>query len=78
MTASVVVILVLPMVLTDSRHWSAVAGHATPYQAWLRLVSVGHSPTVFPWTTGGAWTVYVVWALAAAMLAVTGVHRRDQ
>ncbi|WP_455362071.1 ABC transporter permease [Streptomyces sp. SYSU K21746] len=78
MTASVVVIFVLPMVLTDGRHWSAVAGHAMPQQAWLRLVAVDHSPTAFPWTTSGAWTVYAVWALAAAALAVTSVRRRDQ
>jgi hypothetical protein len=31
-----------------------------------------------PWWTGGAWTVYAVWALAAAAVAVTVVHRRDQ
>nr|WSX48248.1 ABC transporter permease subunit [Streptomyces sp. NBC_00974] len=78
MTASVVVILVLPIVFTDGRHWSAVAGHATLYQAWLRLVEVGSPQTDFPWTTGGAWTVYAVWALTAAVLAVTGAQRRDQ
>ncbi|WP_327673022.1 MULTISPECIES: ABC transporter permease subunit [unclassified Streptomyces] len=75
---SVVVILVLPVVLTDDRHWSAVAQHALPYPAWLRLVEVGDSPTLFPWTTGGAWTVYAVWACAACAIAVTSVHRRDQ
>ncbi|MFI1352822.1 ABC transporter permease subunit [Streptomyces sp. NPDC020898] len=78
MIASVVVILVLPLVFTEGRHWSAVAGHATLYQAWNRLTEVGHSPAAFPWTTGGAWTVYGVWALTAAALAVTSVHRRDQ
>ncbi|OKK16270.1 ABC transporter permease [Streptomyces sp. CB00455] len=78
MTASVVVILVLPIVLTDGRHWSAVAGHATLYQAWSRLVEVGSRQTDFPWTTGGAWTVYAVWALTAAVLAVTSAQRRDQ
>lgn len=78
MIASVVVILVLPLVLTDGRHWSAVAGHATLYQAWLRLVEVGSPQTDFPWTTGGAWTVYAVWALTAAILAVTSAQRRDQ
>ncbi|MER7110925.1 ABC transporter permease subunit [Streptomyces sp. NPDC000229] len=77
-TASVVVLLVLPMVLTDGRHWSAVAGHALPYQAWLRLVAVDDAPTTYPWTTGGAWTVYAVWALVSAAVAVTGVRRRDQ
>ncbi|MFG2296160.1 ABC transporter permease [Streptomyces sp. NPDC048603] len=78
MVASVLVILVLPTVLTDGRRWSAVADHAMPLQAWVRLTAVGHAPTAFPWTTGGAWTVYAVWALAAAVLAVAGVYRRDQ
>jgi hypothetical protein len=78
MITSVVVILVLPLFLTDDRHWSAVAGHTLPYRAWLRLVDVDHSPITFPWTTGGAWTVYAVWAGAACAVAVAGVHRRDQ
>lgn len=78
MITSVVVILVLPLVFTDGRHWSAVVRHTLPYPAWLRLVEVGDSPTLFPWTTGGAWTVYVVWACAACAIAVTSVHRRDQ
>ncbi|MEU5719082.1 ABC transporter permease subunit [Streptomyces sp. NPDC020403] len=78
MIAAVAVILVLPIVFTEGRHWSAVAGHATLYQAWLRLVEVGPRQTDFPWTTGGAWTVYAVWALTAAVLAVTSAQRRDQ
>lgn len=45
---------------------------------WLRLVEDGDPPTLFPWTTGGAWTVYAVWACAACAIAVTSVHRRDQ
>ncbi|WP_405818561.1 ABC transporter permease subunit [Streptomyces sp. NBC_00838] len=77
MIAAVAVILVLPIVFTEGRHWSAVAGHATLYQAWLRLVEVGPRQTDFPWTTGGAWTVYAVWALTAAVLAVTSAQRRD-
>ncbi|OSP39351.1 ABC transporter permease [Streptomyces sp. 13-12-16] len=75
---SVMVILVLPLVFTDGRHWSAVVRHTLPYPAWLRLVEVGDSPTLFPWTTGGAWTVYAVWACAACAIAVTSVHLRDQ
>ncbi|MFI0357419.1 ABC transporter permease subunit [Actinomadura sp. 9N407] len=78
MIVAVMVILVLPIVFSDDRHWSAVAGHALPYQAWLRLVAADPAPTAFPWTTGGAWTVYAVWALAAAVLTVISVHRRDQ
>ncbi|WP_078626431.1 ABC transporter permease subunit [Streptomyces sp. NRRL S-241] len=78
MIAAVVVILVLPLAFTDGRHWSAVAGHATLYQAWSRLVQVGSPHTDFPWTTGGAWTVYAVWTLTAAVLTVTSAQRRDQ
>ncbi|XVQ07353.1 ABC transporter permease subunit [Spirillospora sp. CA-255316] len=80
MIASVGVIVVLPIMVTDDRYWSAVVGHALPFEAWLRLVAVDLTPppTPFPWTIGGAWTVYTVWALAAAALAITSVHRRDQ
>ncbi|MFF8815536.1 ABC transporter permease subunit [Streptomyces pactum] len=78
MITSVVVTLVLPLVFTDGRHWSAVVRHTLPYPAWLRLVEVGDPPTLFPWTTGGAWTVYAVWACAACAIAITSVHRRDQ
>lgn len=78
MIASVLVVVVLPLVFTDGRRWSAIADHAMPFQAWIRLTAVGHTPTAFPWTTGGAWTVYAMWALVATVLAVAGVHRRDQ
>ncbi|QKW10005.1 ABC transporter permease [Streptomyces sp. NA04227] len=75
---TVVVVLVLPLFLTDGRRWSAVAGHTLPYKAWLRLVDIHYAPPAYPWSTGGAWTVYAVWACAAVVLAVVGVHRRDQ
>ncbi|MEU9418136.1 hypothetical protein [Streptomyces sp. NPDC048272] len=42
------------------------------------LVEVGSPQTDFPWTTGEAWTVYALWALTAAVLAVTSAQRRDQ
>jgi hypothetical protein len=47
-------------------------------RAWLKLVDVAPGRTPFPWTSGGAWTVYAVWALAATALAIAAVHRRDQ
>ncbi|MGY0059016.1 ABC transporter permease [Streptomyces sp. LZ34] len=78
MIASFLVLLVLPMVLTDGRHWSATASHATVLQAWRRLVAVDYKVLHYPWTIGGAWTVYAVWALAAAAITVGSVHRRDQ
>lgn len=78
MVATVGVVLLLPIVFSDDRHWSAVAGHATLYQAWSRLVEAGPRRTDFPWTTGGAWTVFAMWALTAAVLAVNSAQRRDQ
>ncbi|UCM87951.1 ABC transporter permease subunit [Streptomyces marincola] len=79
MVATVVCVLLLPLALTDGRHWSAVAGHALPYRAWLRLTDVPYAPeaTPFPWTVSGAWTVYAGWACAACVLAVAAVRRRD-
>ncbi|MGW3403748.1 ABC transporter permease [Streptomyces zhihengii] len=76
----VVVLLLLPLLLTDDRHLSAVLGHALPYRAWLRLTDIPYGPEglVHPWSATGAWTVYALWALVAAAVAVTAVHRRDQ
>ncbi|MDQ0947562.1 ABC-2 type transport system permease protein [Streptomyces phaeochromogenes] len=78
MTASVVILLLLPLAFSADRHWAAVAGHALPAGAWTRLVDVDQQQVAYPWTLTGAWTVYVVWALATAAVAVTSVQRRDQ
>ena len=84
--SSVLILLMLPIVFTDSRHWAAVIDHALPFSAWMRLVDTlydpnggayAHAPS-HPWTITGAWTVYTLWALAAATLTVISVHRRDQ
>jgi ABC-2 type transport system permease protein len=76
----VALLLVLPLIVTDSNYWSALLAHAQPYPAWLRLVAVPYSPdgTRFPWTAAGAWTVFAVWALLAPLVAVAVAHRRDQ
>jgi ABC-2 type transport system permease protein len=83
---SVVILQMLPIVVSDTRYWAAVIDHALPFEAWMRLVDVaydprsiayGHSPA-HPWTIAGAWTVYALWALAAATITVASVHRRDQ
>lgn len=76
----VALLLVLPLVLSDDRYWSAVVGHAMPVSAWTRLVDLRYDPSAvpFPWTTTGAWAVYGLWATVAAVVAVCAVHRRDQ
>ncbi|WP_330240602.1 ABC transporter permease subunit [Streptomyces sp. NBC_00525] len=79
--ACVVVLLLLPMILSDRRHPTAVLRHTLPFSAWDRLrdVAVPQPPSeLFPWSEAGAWTVYALWALAAGAVAVYAVHRRDQ
>ncbi|MFD6076447.1 ABC transporter permease [Streptomyces hydrogenans] len=74
---AVVLLLFLPMVLSEERWLTAVLGHATPFRAWQRLAGEGLA-TPFPWTTGGAWLVYGGWAVGAVVVAVLTVRRRDQ
>ncbi|MCI3934463.1 ABC transporter permease [Streptomyces sp. AN091965] len=75
---SVVTLLILPVVFTSDRYWSAVVSHTMPLEAWQRLTQPHTFVTPFPWSTGGAWTVYAVWTAAAVLITVAGVHRRDQ
>ncbi|MEV6202247.1 ABC transporter permease, partial [Streptomyces sp. NPDC051771] len=74
---AVVVLLVLPMVLSEERRPTAVLAHATPFRAWHRLAEDG-AVGPYPWTTGGAWLVYGAWAVASVLVTVVVVRRRDQ
>ncbi|MGW7308454.1 ABC transporter permease [Streptomyces sp. NPDC054835] len=76
--SSVVLLLVVPAVISEKRHWSAVLAHLQPQKAWQRLLQIGDWPAPFPWTVGGAWLVYGAWALAAAAVTVFSVQHRDQ
>ncbi|MFI1486194.1 ABC transporter permease subunit [Streptomyces sp. NPDC020747] len=78
MTASVVILLLLPLVFSADRYWAAVVDHALPAGAWIRLVDVDQQAVAYPWTLTGAWTVYALWALTTAAVAVLSVQRRDQ
>ncbi|MEW1722505.1 ABC transporter permease [Streptomyces sp. NPDC093109] len=73
------VLLLLPTLVNERDRWTAILLHALPRGAWDRLTELGVSPVpvVHPWTTGGAWTVYVVWAVVSAAVTVVAVHRRD-
>ncbi|MGW0533392.1 ABC transporter permease [Streptomyces sp. NPDC003032] len=77
MVATFVLLLLLPMVLSDDRYWTAVVGHAMPYKAWLRLAGTGDVQALYPSTAAGAWIVLAVWPLAAVAVAVLAVDRRD-
>jgi hypothetical protein len=78
-SASFVILLVLPLLIRDGSHLSAVIAHALPYDAWNRLVAVPYPPagTAYPWTVTGAWIVFAVWAVVAAVLTVTTVQYHD-
>ncbi|WP_030758008.1 ABC transporter permease subunit [Streptomyces griseus] len=76
--ASVAVLLILPMMLGERRYVTAVLAHGTPVHAWRRLAWQGPFEPPFPWTQGGAWTVYALWAVGAAAVTVAAVRRRDQ
>ncbi|MFI6420319.1 ABC transporter permease [Streptomyces sp. NPDC050842] len=73
------VLLLLPALVDDRSRWSATFLHALPQGAWRRLTQVGDSPVPveYPWTAGGAWTVYAAWSLGAAAVALIAVNRRD-
>jgi hypothetical protein len=76
---SFVILQVLPLIIRDGSHLPAVIAHTLPFEAWNRLVAVPYHPhaTAYPWTVTGAWIVLAAWALAAVILAVTTVQRRD-
>ena len=76
---SIVILQVLPLLIHAGGHLSAVIAHALPFEAWLRLVTIPYhaAGTSYPWSLTGAWITFAVWALAAAVLAVTMVQRRD-
>ncbi|GHC88754.1 ABC transporter permease [Streptomyces flavofungini] len=78
MIVTVATLLVLPMVVSPDRYWSALIAHALPFPAWRRLTEPGAHFEAYPWSTGGAWTVYALWALAAVAVTVFSVDRRDQ
>jgi hypothetical protein len=77
MVTFVFVFLVFPLATSDNNYVAALIAHTTPYHAWLRLMDIDFGHVSYPWSTPGAWTVYVVWALCAAATTVITVRRRD-
>ncbi|MFI1653553.1 ABC transporter permease [Streptomyces sp. NPDC020472] len=76
---AVVLLLLLPAVLSERRHLTAVLAHATPLHAWQRLGDAGPpAGESFPWSAGGAWLVFALWALGGAVVTVLAVRGRDQ
>ncbi|MDQ0688416.1 hypothetical protein QFZ56_007379 [Streptomyces achromogenes] len=80
MVTCVFVLLMLPLMFSESSRWSADVRHALVASAWKRLVqnwgpgpdSLGYTATVT-----GSWIVYTLWPLVTVALAVLVVRRRD-
>ncbi|WP_052850323.1 ABC transporter permease [Streptomyces avicenniae] len=77
--ASIGLLQLLPLVLTDDRYWPALLDHATVLSAWVRFSETVYDPADFaqPWSVGGAWTVFAVTAVVAGLVTVAVEHRRD-
>lgn len=80
MVTSVLTLLMLPPMFSESDRWSADINHAMVSAAWKRLVqswepdpgSLGYTATV-----PGSWIVYALWPLIMVALAVLVVRHRD-
>jgi hypothetical protein len=80
--ATIGVLLLLPSLFQgETYRWVKEIGNAMPYAAWDALVqnpaAMQLNPSKYPVSITEAWIVFGAWSLAAAMVAVTAVHRRD-
>ncbi|MFP3991429.1 ABC transporter permease [Streptomyces sp. E11-3] len=75
------VLLLLPMLLRGDRYrWVAELGNAMPVTAWEVLVrnpAVDYDLGRYPGSATEAWAVFAVWPLAAVVVVLAVVHRRD-
>lgn len=75
------VTLLLPNFFNDAKQWSADVRHSFVQAGFQRLVQLWTlHPKDMPWlqaTLTGAWLTYVVWPLAAVLVAVLVVRKRD-
>lgn len=79
MVSTVIVQLLLPFIFASDRRWSSDIRNAMPYTAWQRLTSIASDFGVNPLraTVTGSWVVYAVWPLAAAIVTLVMLDRRD-
>ncbi|MCQ9178181.1 ABC transporter permease [Streptomyces sp. IBSBF 2953] len=75
---TIALLFVIPSVINGQSHFGASLLHMTILQAWRRIGYDQAVGEMWPWTTGGAYIVLVVWALVAAALAVLTPNHRDQ
>ncbi len=71
-------LMLLPVVISGRHGWTAAILRSLPHSAWYHLSAEQMAPADarVP-STGAAWLVYAVWAVAAAIVAIFAVDRRD-
>ncbi|MEN3614999.1 hypothetical protein AAH979_36390 [Plantactinospora sp. ZYX-F-223] len=88
--AAIGLLLLLPALFQgETYRWVKEIGNAMPYPAWQALAEnpARHNAdpgrpalvamTKYPVTVTEAWIVFTAWAVAAVVVAVVAVHRRD-
>ena len=78
--ASIVTLVMLPQLFSPQRQVTAPINHAMILSAWQRLTQTYGPPTSVGSlyaTFTGSWVVYAAWPLAATLLALIVVQRRD-
>lgn len=73
--AAVALLLLAPALINSQREWLIQIDNLFPLTAWMRLSSLEADVPGPYLTTGGAWVVYVVWAVVAVVLAGAVVKR---
>jgi hypothetical protein len=80
-TVSALLLLVPTFLATYHYHWQADLDHAQPLDAWHRLHDISPDSVLtrfaYPPTLQAAWTVYLLWPLVGAAIAVIVMDRRD-
>jgi ABC-2 type transport system permease protein len=68
----------LPQFFNSQQHqWVTDIGNAMPINAWETLVNPSASSGPNPETVTQSWIVLALWAIVAAIVAVTAVNHRD-
>jgi ABC-2 type transport system permease protein len=64
------------MLRPDGNPWATGAANAMPYYAWGRLTAAGSGATG-TMTVAVAWTTLAAWAIAAIVITILALDRRD-
>jgi hypothetical protein len=78
MVATLSALIVVPLLIDESYYFGAIARHALVLPAWERLTYLESWTNIpYPATVAGSWIAFLAWTLAAGLVTVTALHRRD-